>query len=92
MPTPPQIVNQIMEAVNPLWNNNAIVHVDLIAFADATSNLTFLRAAPLVRDYSNPETPFSRHAVASEGSSSLLLCHASNKVATLQAIGESREW
>src|SRR5947207_3711209 len=27
MPTPPQIVNQVMEAVNPLWNSNTNIHI-----------------------------------------------------------------
>ena len=34
MPAPPQIIDQIMEAVNPLRNSNAVIHIDLIAFQE----------------------------------------------------------
>lgn len=42
MPAPPQIISQVVEAMNPLWNSNAIVHTDLIAFEEAFAEFSCL--------------------------------------------------
>ena len=34
MPAPPQIITQIREAVNPLRNSNATIHIDRIAIQE----------------------------------------------------------
>src|SRR5258708_38257409 len=45
MPTPPQIVNQVMEAVNPLWNSNTTIHIGVIAIP---GNVHTINAMPFV--------------------------------------------
>src|SRR5260370_34005914 len=45
MPTPPQIVNQVMEAVNPLWNSNTTIHIGVIAIP---RNVHTINAMPFV--------------------------------------------
>src|SRR5258708_35143583 len=45
MPTPPQIVNQVMEAVNPLWNSNTTIHIGVIAIP---RNVHAINAMPFV--------------------------------------------
>jgi hypothetical protein len=45
MPTPPQIVNQVVEAMNPLWNSNATIHIGGIAIP---GNVHAINAMPFV--------------------------------------------
>src|SRR5260370_24694580 len=45
MPTPPQIVNQVMDAVNPRWNSNTTIHIGVIAIP---TNVHTINAMPFV--------------------------------------------
>jgi hypothetical protein len=45
MPTPPQIVNQVVEAMNPLWNSNTTIPIGGIAIP---GNVHAINAMPFV--------------------------------------------
>jgi hypothetical protein len=79
MPTPPQIVTQVVEAMNPLWKSNATIHISGVAIP---GNIHAINAMPFV--------PFCLVYEAGRNDSSTKLRSIGNTSASLRSRRSAR--